>query len=168
MLDREKVFTAFEQALSELTRNAPQRRLRPRAVAVRAHGIYCEGLRPDEKRPARTTFCMFVAGRSALPEITGILEAAGIRPATRTRLDRKRLRAVFQEAVRRVENRVFRGQAKPLQIARRAFEIYTRDADAASAKPSRHTFQRLIYGKNADPEILALIGAALKKKDGIP
>jgi hypothetical protein len=109
---------------------------------------------------------MFVAGKTALPEVVELLRAAGIRPAAHARLDRKKVRAVFQEAVRRLENHILRGRAKPLQIARRAYEIYTRDA---SLKPSRYTFQRLIYGKNADPEISSLIETALKpKKENLP
>jgi hypothetical protein len=63
-----------------------------------------------------------------------------------------------------LETRLFKGQAKPLQIARRAYEIYTRESDNDASQPSHHTFQRLIYGKAADPEIMTLIETALNLK----
>ncbi len=167
MLDRDRILESFRRALDRLEGDwdgaSSARRITPRSVAVRAHAIFCTDLVPGEKRPSLTTFCMFVAGKSALPEVVDLLETASIRPATHARLDRKRLHAVFHEAVRRLEARILRGQAKPLQIARRAYEIYTRDAHHGPQKPSRHTFQRLIYGKNADPEILTLIETALTK-----
>lgn len=160
MLDREHLESVFREAIRDAKLNPHGQRISPRSVASRAHAIYCAGLGPGEKKPALMTFCMFVAGKSALPEIVELLESEGIRPTARIRLDRRKLRAVFEEAVRRLESRLMKGRARPLQIARRAYELYTRD-DAA--KPSRLTFQRLIYGKNADPEIYALLREAFEK-----
>lgn len=164
MLDRERVIEAFCEVLSEV-RAAPRPRVRPRTVALRAYEVYCEGLEPGEKRPALVTFRMFVAGKSALPEIIHLLKGANILPASRAKLDRLKVKAVFEEAVRRLETRLLKGQAKPLQIARRAYELYTRDEGDLASRPSPHTFARLIYGKAADPEILELIQTARRGKD---
>jgi hypothetical protein len=162
MLDRDKVLNAFHKALEEKSGIAD---ISPRSVALRARDLYCSALHPGEKQPSTETFRKYVAGKSALPEILEILERANVRPAMRARLNRERLRAVFHEAVQRLESRILRGQAKPLQIARRAHELYTRDSADETLRPSHYTFRRLIYGKAADPEILTLIEAALRKKD---
>jgi hypothetical protein len=164
MVDRERLLPVFEQALRELNPDASLRGIRPRGVAVRAHGIYCAGLRRGEKRPCQETFRKFATGRLAIPEIVLLLKAANVRAVSRARLDRQRLREVFQEAIQRLEARLIKGQTRPLQIARRAHEIYTRDAGPDVSQPSHHTFQRLIYGKGADPEIMSLIDAVLKRK----
>lgn len=151
---------AFDRALREL---GDGERASPRAVALKARDHYCAELKPGEKTPSTETFRKYVAGKSALPEILEILERANVKPATRARIDRDRLRVVFQEAVQRLEARILRGQANPLQIARRAHELYNRDAGAETLRPSHYTFRRLIYGKAADPEILTLIETALTK-----
>lgn len=171
MLDRDRVLTCFARALRELGEEKRARGVRPRAVAVRAHEIYCSTLGDGEKRPAAETFRKFATGRLAIPEIVRLLKAANVRATLRAHLNRRRVREVFREAIQRLETRLVKGHARPLQIARRAYEIYTRDPrnDAASggSLPSRYTFQRLIYGKTADPEILTLIATASKPKDVI-
>lgn len=164
MLNRDHVFEAFRKALAELKDTTGVDGLRPRTVAVRAHALYCAGLGPLDKKPVLETFRKFATGKLAFPEIVTLLEDAGIHPTVRTPVDRKRLRLVFEEAIQRLEARLMRGQAKPLQIARRAYELYTRDAEDGT-HPSHHTFERLIYGKAADPEILTLIESALRKRD---
>lgn len=168
MLDHDKVLDAFHRALKEL--HPEENAVRPRAVALRAHQIYCAGLKPHEKRPVSETFRKYATGQLDCPEVVELLGSAGIRPTVRARLDRKRLRIVFEEAIQRLETRLLRGQAKPLQIARRAHELYTRGS-SESGQPSHYTFERLIYGKAADPEIVTLIDAALtknKREDGAP
>ncbi len=163
MLDRKKIVTSFEQALRELSAGPRKGGVSPRAVAVRAHGIYRSGVSPEENPSSWETFRRFTAGRLAIPEVVALLKTADVRSATRTRLDRRKLREVFQEAIQRMESRILKGQAKPLQIARRAYAIYTQDA-ADGGQPSHHTFERLIYGKTADPEILTLIESASNKR----
>jgi hypothetical protein len=160
MLDRERLYRAFEQALRE---RSPSSIARPRAVAVRAHAIYCAWLEPGHRHPSPETFRKFATGRLAIPEVVQLLKSANVQTASRTRLDRQRLRAVFQEAIQRLEARLIKGRTNPRQIARRAHEIYTREIPGGS-QPSPHTFQRLIYGKAADPEIMTLIESALKKR----
>jgi hypothetical protein len=162
--DQRVILKAFESALQELA-DEKGAEFRPRTVAVRAHRIYCAGLSADRVKPSLETFRKLAVGKRVLPEVGEMLKAASVEPTSRAKLDRERLRAVFKEAVQRLEARIFRGQAKPLQVARRAYEIYTREAGNESAKPSRHTFQRLIYGKGADPEILSLLKTALKNED---
>jgi hypothetical protein len=162
MLDKDRVLNAFLQALREPGPGKRAGTVRPRAVAVRAHEIYCAGLAEGEKRPAVETFRKFATGRLAIPEVVRLLKAADVRATLRARLNRNRVREVFREAVQRLENRLVKGHARPLQIARRAYELYTKDEETP---PSRHTFQRLIYGKTADPEILALIENASKRKE---
>jgi hypothetical protein len=67
-----------------------------------------------------------------------------------------------------LESRLVQGLARPLQIVRRAYKIYVREGSRGDeSRPSHHTFERLIYGKRSDPEILDLIHTVLKKKDGI-
>jgi hypothetical protein len=163
MLERETVIRAFHEALQRQLEGPQKGGIRPRSVALRAHAIYCAILRPDQKRPSPETFRKFATGRLAIPEVVELLKSADVRATVRARLDRQRLRAVFQEAIQRLETRLFKGQARPLQIARRAHEIYTREVPGGS-QPSPHTFQRLIYGKAADPEIMTLIESALKKR----
>lgn len=168
MLDRKKIVASFEHALRELGDGPRRGGLTPRAVAVRAHEIYRSGVSPEENPSSWETFRRFTAGKLAIPEVVELLEAADVRPVTRARLDRQKLREVFQEAIQRMESRILKGQAKPLQIARRAYAIYTQEASGESSRagqPSHHTFERLIYGKTADPEILTLIETASKRKD---
>jgi hypothetical protein len=164
MLNHQKVLEAFREVLASFGEGTDPNLIRPRAVAIRAHQIYCERLRPAEKRPALVTFRKYVGGKSAHPEVTAMLQAAMIRPAARARLDRNRLREVFQEAVRRLESRLMKGQARPVQIARRAYEIYVNETAGSDSQPSHHTFERLIYGKAADPEIRMLIDSAIPQK----
>lgn len=160
--DQRAILKSFERALRELVLEK-NGEFRPRTVAVRAHRIYCAGLPAERKKPSLETFRKLATGRRALPEVGEMLKAASVQPTSRARLDRERLRAVFQEAVQRLEARILRGQAKPAQVARRAYEIYTRESpDEKVSQPSRHTFQRLIYGKGADPEIVTLLRTALK------
>jgi hypothetical protein len=163
MLDKDRVLNAFAQALREPGGEKRAGAVRPRAVAVRAHGIYCAGLGEGEKRPALETFRKFATGRLAIPEVVRLLKSADVRATLRASLNRRRVREVFREAIQRLETRLVKGQARPLQIARRAYELYTRDGENP---PSKYTFQRLIYGKTADPEILALIETASKRKEG--
>ncbi|HSA59190.1 MAG TPA: hypothetical protein VLJ37_05845 [bacterium] len=165
MLDRKRIVASFEQALVALKAGPRKDSLSPRAVAVRAHEIYRSGAAPGENPSSWETFRRFTAGRLAIPEVVELLNAAGIRSAARARLDRQKLRHVFEEAIQRMEARLVKGQAKPLQIARRAYAIYTQDAADHLTQPSHHTFERLIYGKTADPEILTLIESASKRKD---
>jgi hypothetical protein len=167
MLDRKKIAASFEHALRELNDGPRRGALSPRAVAVRAHAIYRAGLGPNENPSSWETFRRFTAGKLAIPEVVALLEAANVRSAARARLDRQRLRQVFEEAIQRMESRILKGQAKPLQIARRAYALYTQvpDASAEGGQPSHHTFERLIYGKTADPEIRTLIESASKRKD---
>ena len=161
MFDREKILASFRKALDECGTEAS--RLRPRAVAIRAYTIYCAGLAPGEKRPAFDTFRRYTTGRLALPEVVALLKEGDVRPLSRTQLDRERLREVFREAVRSLESRIRKGRATPLQIARRAHEIYTKSGETSELRPSFHTFQRLVYGKLADPEIRSFVAEALKK-----
>ena len=161
MLQRERVFAAFRQALEA---TAEQGGVSPRSVAVAAHGIYCAGLAPEGKKPALVTFRKFVAGRTSSPEIVALLHQAGIRPRGRARLDHERVRSVFEEAVRRLESRLLQGKARPIDVVRRAHELY-KDADRPEAvAPSRYTFQRLVYGKAGDPVIQSFLKAAFKNK----
>jgi hypothetical protein len=162
--DQRLILKSFERALRELA-SEKIGEFRPRTVAVRAHRIYCAGLPSERKKPSLETFRKLATGRRALPEVGEMLKAASVHPTSRARLDRERLRAVFQEAVQRLEARILRGQAKPTQVARRAYEIYTRESNEKVSQPSRHTFQRLIYGKGADPEIVTLIRTALKGEE---
>jgi len=169
MLDRDKVFAAFRLALSELGAGGGTEGVRPRAVALRAHVLYCADLKAHEKRPVPETFRKFATGQLPFPEIVELLKDHNIHTTVRSRLDRERLRSVFEEAIQRLESRLIRGQARPLQIARRAHELYGRDL--SGAKPSHYTFERLIYGKAADPEIVTMIETALhqnksKREDG--
>lgn len=160
-LSRSLVFSAFEEAIKELLPESGPKTLRIRSVALRARDLY-RSLR-EGPPPSSETFRKLASGPRALPEVAALLEAAGIRSAKRAKLDRDRLRTVFQEAIQRFEARLFRNRAKPIQIVRRAYDLYARtEASAGSPRPSPHTFQRLIYGKTADPEILEMIAAALK------
>ena len=155
------VFSAFEEAVKELAPASGRETLRIRSVALRARELYLS--LGNGASPSSETFRKLASGPRALPEVAALLEAAGIRSAKRTRLDRDRLRTVFQEAIQRFEARLFRNRPRPIQIARRAYDLYARtEADSGSPRPSPHTFQRLIYGKTADPEILEMIAAALK------
>jgi hypothetical protein len=165
MLDRDKVWDAFRQALDGLLKERPSGGVSPRAVGLRAHDIYCLALSPGEKRPASETFRKFATGQLPFPSVVELLLKAGVRPVLPTRLDRRRLRRVFEQAIERLENRLVKGQARPRQIVRRAYELYTRDADEKAPQPSHRTFEGLVYGKTADPEILTLIEEALKRKD---
>lgn len=178
MLDRNRLLAAFRRALETLGEN-PQTARRggrsPRTIALRAHEIYCSGLAPDEKRPAADTFRKFATGLIPCPEVVALLKNHEIRPVPPQRLDRLKLHSVFSEAIQRLEARILKGQARPLQIVRRAYEIYTRDAaPSLVGQPSHRTFESLIYGKSADPEILTLIESALtqtartKKEDELP
>ncbi len=165
MLDRDKVFEAFRRALNVLGKERPFEGLSPRTVGLRAHEIYCADLDPDEKRPASETFRKFATGQLPSPEVVELLLKADIRPTLPARLDRRRLRFVFEQAIQRLENRILKGHAKPRQIVRRAYELYTRDADETAPRPSHRTFEGLVYGKTADAEILTLIESARKRKD---
>jgi hypothetical protein len=169
MLDRKRIVASFQQALVTLREGPRKGSLSPRAVAVRAHEIYRSGAAPGENPSSWETFRRFTAGRLAIPEVVDLLNAAGIRSAARARLDRQKLRHVFEEAIQRMESRILQGRAKPLQIARRAYAIYTQDGSdddgSGAPRPSHHTFERLIYGKTADPEILTLIESASKRKE---
>ncbi|HEX5037750.1 MAG TPA: hypothetical protein VFX30_11375 [bacterium] len=162
-LNKLLIFKAFEDAVAELAAANGAEKIKVRAVSARARDLYRSLREEDGSPPSPETFRKYASGPRALPEIVSLLNAAGIRPARRTKLNRDRLRFVFREAVQRFEASVFRGQARPVQIARRAYDLYARSDDAAGApRPSTHTFQRLVYGKTADPEILGLIAAALK------
>jgi len=163
MLDRDKIISSFEQAIRELGDGSRTDSLRPRTVALKAHEIYRASLGPQEKTSSWETFRRFTHGPLAIPEVETLLKNANIQTSPRARLDRDKLRSVFQEAIQRMEDRLLRGQAKPLQIARRAYVIYTKETEESSPLPSHHTFERLIYGKTADPEILSLIETALTK-----
>jgi len=164
MLDRDRIFLSFERALEELREESRAVSIRPRTVAARAHAVYCESLGPGEKPPALVTFRKFVAGKGALPEILKLLQESHVTPGARAQLNREQVRAVFREAIQRLESRLIKGHARPLQIARRAYELYTRSHDFSgkTAQPSHHTFESLIYGKKADPEIRDLIESALR------
>jgi hypothetical protein len=164
MLCRNEVILAFRRAVSELGDRLPEG-TRPRAIAHRAHEIYCAGLAPHRKKPSPETFRKFATGRLAIPEVARLLKSAHVQPAARAPLDRERLREVFREAIRSMESRLLQGRARPLQIVRRAYKIYVREDSRGELRPSHHTFERLIYGKRSDPEILDLIHAVLKKKD---
>lgn len=163
MLDRDTIFQAFRQALEELSQADRSRELRPRTIALRAHEIYCLGLEPGAKKPSHDTFRKFATGQWSFPRVLELLQNANIRAVPPQRLDRRKLRLVFEEAILRLENRLLKGQARPRQIVRRAYELYTRDAAQESLQPSHRTFERLVYGKAADPEILTLVEAALAK-----
>lgn len=180
-VDRKRLLIAFREAAQELEDDLVSGRAKRLQVARRAHALYAaaSGKTPP---PSLHTFERLIYGRNAAPDVRAILDpvfkrraleklrrdAAQPAPAPRARLDRERLRAVFREAVERLESRLLQGQARPLQVARRAYALYTRDTHGASPRPSPHTFQRLIYGKDADPEIMSLIRAAVKGKDGTP
>ena len=157
VLDPERVLAAFREALETLTQVIPDRDIRPRTVALRAHEIYCANLIPGERRPSFATFRNYISAKSPVPEVLDLLQKADVRPAAHARLDRRQLRAAFQEAIQRLEARILRGRAKPLQIARRAHEIYLRDIGGGAPRPSPYTFRRLIYGKAADLDILSLM-----------
>jgi hypothetical protein len=163
MLDRDRVLNAFRKALGALAGEMPLADLSPRAAGLRAHEIYCEGLGPGEKRPASETFRKFATGQLPFPEVIELLLKAGIRPVPPARLDRRRLRFVFEQAIQRLEARLVKGQARPRQIVRRAYEIYTSASGGDERRPSHRTFEGLIYGKSADPEILTLVASALSK-----
>jgi hypothetical protein len=163
MLDRKKIVASFREALGELTEGPRKGAVSPRAVAIRAHEIYRSRVGPAENPSSWETFRRYTGGPLALPEVVELLKAAGVRSATRARLDREKLKQVFQEAIQRMESRILQGRAKPLQVARRAYAIYTQDA--SGGQPSHHTFERLIYGKTADPEILTLIESASRRKE---
>jgi hypothetical protein len=165
MWDRDKVLSAFQQALAELKGESPVRRVRPRAVALRAHGLYCAWLEPGQKRPSADTFRKFATGQLPCPPVTQLLQGEQIRPLSPARLDRGRLRAVFEEAIQKMEARLLKGQARPLQIVRRAYGLYIRAGEEGTPRPSHRTFEDLIYGRTADPEIKTLIDTALKRKD---
>lgn len=167
MLDRDRVLDAFREALARLRRERPSGAVSPRTVGLRAHEVYCRALGQGEKRPASETFRKFATGQLPLPEVVELLLKAGVRPTLPQRLDRRRLRSVFEQAIQRLESRLLKGQARPRQIVRRAYELYTRDAGENAPRPSHRTFEGLVYGKTADTEILSLIESALVKKKGL-
>lgn len=168
MLDRHRILRAFQRALSEINElkaASPDRIIRPRSIGLRAHAAYCESLNPGEKAPSSETFRKFATGQLAFPEIVSLLSEAGINPNLPARLDRERLRFVFEEAIRKLEHRILKGQAKPRQIIRRAYQLYTEGVVEEARVPSRRTFEWLAYGKAGDPEIATLIRTAIRKKD---
>jgi len=116
----------------------------------------------EEKRPALVTFRKFVSGKSALPEILALLDEARISPATRVRLDRGNLHQAFREAIKSLQSRILMGRARPLDVARKAFEIYSRSLNDAEPRPSHLTFQSLVYDKETDAEIQSLVSAVRK------
>jgi hypothetical protein len=175
--DRTRLLLSFRMAAEELERDFITARAKRLQVARRAHEIYVRAS-GESPAPSLHTFERLLYGKSALPDVRRILdpllkrrtleklrrEAAKSPPLRRARLDRERLRGVFREAIRKLERRLVQGRARPLQIARRAYALYTNDAPEGSLRPSPYTFQRLIYGKAADPGISELIRAALKGK----
>ena len=134
----------------------------PRLGALRAHRLYCTGLPADENIPSTETFRKFATGQWPFPRVLKLLAEAGVRSTARARIDRPRLRSVFEEAIQRLESRLLKGHAKPSEIARRAYELY-KLASNDDTKPSRRTFEKLLYGKAADPEISLLVETALAK-----
>jgi len=165
MWDRNKVLEAFREAIFLLRTERPERVLKPRTVALRAHAIYCAGLGPEDKRPAVETFRKFATGQLPCQHLTELLSEARVRRAPPTRLDRERLRSVFEEAIERLESRLLKGRAKPRQILRRAYDLYTKGVEEGAPLPTQRTFEWLVYGKTADPEISTLIQQAIKKKE---
>jgi hypothetical protein len=159
--DREKILAAFREAVRLIAAEGNGKPPSPRAVALRAHAVYGATLAPEERCVSAESFRKLASGRRILPEIAALFAVAGIRALPRASVDRGRLRAVFEEAIRRLEGRILKGRARPLQIARRAYEIYSREE---VSPPSPSTFQRMVYGKVADPEIRGLIDSALKGK----
>lgn len=162
MINRNKVLEAFQKALEHREGETPIRGWRPRTIALRAHAIYCAGLAPHEKRPKADTFRKFATGGIACEGVVELLQSVQIHPLPPQKLNRDKLRTVFSEAVQRLENRILKGQAKPLQIARRAYDLYTKDIES-TPQPSHRTFESLIYGKSADPEIVEIIQTALTR-----
>lgn len=157
MLNRERVLTVFRQVLDQMKESGEMGKVRPRAVAVRAHEIYCAGLGIEEKKPALVTFRKFVSGKSALPEVLELLNEAEVRPATRVRLNRGHLYQAFRQAVESLQSRILMGRARPLDVARKAYEIYSRSLNDVDPRPSHLTFQSLVYDKETDEEIQSLL-----------
>lgn len=165
MLNRNRVLSAFQRAIVELVKSPAKAKIRPRTVAVVAHRLYCEECKPIEHRPSAETFRKFSTGQLPFPEVIALLRVAGIHPRPRSRLDREKLRSVFVEAIGRLETRLIKGQARPLQVARRAHELYARSLEGSLHKPSHRTFEDMIYGKSADPEIVELFASTLRKNE---
>lgn len=165
MWNRDKVLQAFRQALWEIKDGGRKRQVRPRTIALRAHEIYGASLDPWEKRPSRETFRKFATGQLPCPPVVALLQAAHIHTTPLAKLDRQKLRSAFEEAVRRLEHRLLKGTTRPLQVVRRAYDLYVRSAGDEALRPSHKTFENLVYGKGADPEILTLLESALKKRD---
>jgi len=161
------VLTAFREALEPLNCSEHfAKKPSPRNVAVRAHAIYCVRVGPMDKKPALVTFRKFVSGKSALPEIVTLLKEADVCARSRVGLDHDRVRAAFREAIERLQARILKGQARPLHVARRAYEIYSQSLDAIEPRPSRLTFHSLVYDKEGDPEIRSLLSTVKKKMTG--
>lgn len=164
MLDRNLVLAAFREILDQLRLSEPSRRKpSPRNIAVRAHAIYCGQLHPESKEPALVTFRKFVSGKSAWPEILALLKEYDVHARSRVSLDQERVRAAFQGAIERLQMRIVKGQVCPLQVARRAYEIYSQSMSETEPKPSRLTFHSLVYDKEGDPEIRSLLSVLPRK-----
>jgi len=154
---------SFERAITAVNAEA-RRPSRPRTIAVRAHRFYSEGISPGERSPALVSFTQRVAGKTADPEILLLLEKAGIVRSPHASLSRELLKEAFGECIRQLEGRILRGVARPLHVADSAHKIYLEKTSPAEIKPSRLTFRRLVYGQNADPEIVSLMEPHFPRK----
>lgn len=155
-LDQGRLITCFREAL-ETGKKDHGARLRPRTVAVIAHRLYGEKMRPGEMRPALISFLRRVSRKTADPVVMELLGNAGILSSRRAKLDRERLKGAFVECIKKFENRILRGIAKPVHVADSAHKIYVEGMDSDELKPSRMTFRRMIYGHDADPELASLL-----------
>lgn len=162
-IDRCRMIDAFERAITTVNTEA-RRPSRPRTIAVRAHRFYCAQLPSGERPPALVSFTQRVTGKTADPEILLLLEKAGIVRSPHASISRERLKEAFGECIRQLESRILRGVARPLHVADSAHKIYLEKTSPTEIKPSQLTFRRLVYGRNADPEIVSLLEPHFPRK----
>lgn len=156
-MDPVDVLAAFHRALRDCRDEIDAGRIRPRAIALHAHRIFCESVGVLEKKPAWTSFLQLVSGRNARTEIVRLLSERRVKRGRHVRLDRERLVLSFRRAVERLGTRIEKGKAKAIQVANRAHEFYVAGLAADQPKPSRRTFHHLVYGKTADQGIVRLL-----------
>jgi len=143
-LDRPRVIDSFRRALDELRDGVGVGKLSPRGVALKAHFFYGLSGSPEEGKPSWYSFQRLVTGRGARREILALLEANRVVKRTRAELDRGRVLLSFQRAIgdlMGVEAKSVR--IRPLHVAQRAHEIYSKLSGVGARVPSDFTFQRL-------------------------
>ncbi|MFO1463580.1 MAG: DEAD/DEAH box helicase family protein [bacterium] len=154
-LQREDLFSAFREALAQI--EAEGKVVRYASVADRAWTLYRQG-KSEVDRPSRKAFLQMVVGAQADPEVLSLLEtSAWVNKQTRHTLDRERALSAFREALAQIgaEGKVVRYAS----VADRAWSLYGREL-SEDERPSLSTFEYLVFGSGADPEVVSLLEAS--------